>query len=85
LLGLVGAAGDRGFLVHVVPVAVGEQLFTTRARLGHDVLERFHLLGEQPPSFVDHSHPGHGCLDGERAEHAGEERYDDRGADPEKE
>ena len=66
-----------------MPVTLGEHLLAARAGFGGDVLERLHLLGDKPASLLDHSHAGHRRLDGQRSEDPGEERNDERGAEPE--
>ncbi len=74
---------DRG--LGVMPIALGDQLFLApRAGFGDDVLERFHLLGDEAASLLDHSHAGDRRLDGQRTEDPCEERNDERGAKPEK-
>ena len=70
----------------MMPVALGDQLLlAARAGFGDDVLERFHLLSDDPTSLLDHSHARHRGFDRQRTEDPGEERNDERGAKPEQE
>src|SRR5437588_12280358 len=73
---------DRG--LDVVPIALADQLLlAARAGFGDDVLERFHLLSDDPTSLLDHSHARHRGFDRQRTEDPGEARSGERGAKPE--
>src|SRR4029453_6876707 len=83
-LGLAPGAPDLGGGFDVMPVGLGEKLLlASRTGFRDDVLEGFHLLGGEPAPLLDDPHACHGGLDGQRAEDAGEERNDQRGAKPE--
>ncbi len=64
---------------------VGVEVLATRAGLGHDVVERFHLLGHDAAGVFEHAHARRGRLDREGAEHAGDHRHDRRGRETEDE
>jgi hypothetical protein len=84
-IGLVSGAPDLGGGLDVMPVGLGEKLLLpSRAGFCDDVLEGFHLLGGETAPLLDDCHARYGGLDSQRAEDAGEERNDQRGAKPEK-
>src|SRR5437879_12090576 len=83
-IGLVPGALDLDRGLDVMPIALADQLLlAARAGFGDDVLERFHLLGDDATSLLDHYHARHRGLDGPRTEDPGAERHDERGAEPE--